>query len=1131
MSLRLIMGTSGQGKTARVIDEVIRRAQENPSRNYYVIVPEQFSLEMQKTMVEHHPRHGYFNIDVMSFFRMAYRVFDECRFKPKDILEDLGVSLVLRKILSEHEAEFPYFKKSIKKAGFLDELKSMLMEFLSYEIGWKQVQETTAKLGEYPHLEKKCRELGRIYEYFEKEISSQFMVTEQILDVLITLLPQSELLKKAVFYFDGFTGFTPVQLHFLRELLSYAGQINVTITIPVSGGNPFAKKDRDLFTFSEKMVRSLLQICRESGQVMEYPVILERKVPIRFSNSTELSFLEKNLFRQGAEEYPEKPEHIHVTVCRNPEMEADYILHKIEQMVRQKGYRYRDFAVVTGSVGEYTAAFERQASILRIPLFEDSKKKVSYHPGVETLRAVFHLVEMNYSYESVFRYLKSGMTGLCDEDTDYLENYVLAAGIRGYGMWKRPFSRRLSAAPEEQKEKLETLRMKLMEETEAFYLVWKDAKQTVREKMAALYEFMGRLEYHRKLKEMAGLACREGDFVREKEYEQLFSLLAALLDKIVGIFGEECLPAKELAEIMDAGLDALGLGVVPLSMDQIILGDLKRTRLPDIRVLFVAGVNEGSLPPSLEERGLLNDDEKEILKACGITLSGGLPEQSVEDEFYMYLAFTKPREELWFTCSLSGRDGKGLMPSSVLKYIGRVFPKLNILRCPGEEKRYYFNEEDSREYLIEGLKELEKNPESMSGQKAWAMLFGYWQKKDNLKKDLEKYWGQRRRGGQVMPLPKELTRELLGEELRGSVTKLERFAACPYQYYCTYGLGLSEREEYVIRPVDLGNLFHQALERFAGYLKESGYTWKNVPEETVNALIEKSLSESVDERVGDVLDSTARNHYKRRTVGRILKRTVEILRMHLKNSRLEPDQFELHFGRMDHLHAADIPLKEGGRMYLEGFVDRVDICEEEDEILLRVIDYKSGMKQFYISDFYHGLQLQLVIYMSAAREIYEKEKGKKVTPAGMYYYHLKDPIFKLEQKDEEKKVRDFRMSGYTNSHPDILEKIEENQSSLISAPVRRTKTGEAYKNSPVMETADFLAMSDFARQKAQEIGEQIYSGQIAPLPYKNDRGTACDYCPYGAVCGFDAKHPGYRYRELERQSAKEVLEEIRRQVD
>lgn len=558
-----------------------------------------------------------------------------------------------------------------------------------------------------------------------------------------------------------------------------------------------------------------------------------------------------------------------------------------------------------------------------------------------------------------------------------------------------------------------------------------------------------------------------------------------------------------------------------------MLGDLKRSRLHEIKVLFITGMNDGKIPPNLEDRGIISDDEKELLKQYGITLSQNLLEQSMEDEFYMYMAFSKPTEELYFSYSLTDSDGTALRPSVLQKNLSCLFPKLNRKKYPEEEKRYYFNEEDSREFLLQGLLQMKHHPEQIKKNKAFLMLANYWNQYSEKKKDLEKYGRYLEESYEEPKLSEDLMEELYGKEISGSVTRLERFAACPYQYYCIYGLELKEREEYKIRPMDLGNLFHKALETFSKKVKESDYSWKTIPEKVQNEYISEALQTAMDENLGDVFYSSSRNQYKIKTVERIMRRTIGVLRAHLKNSEFEPDRFELHFGKQERLREAEVPLSNGRKMFLLGTIDRVDVCEEDDRVLMRVIDYKSGAKKFEMEDFYYGLELQLIIYMNAAEEIYHKETEKEVTPAGVFYYQLQDPIIKADHAEEESLLKNFRMSGMANSDGDILNKLEAPDGDFLSMPVRLKKSGEPYKNSPVMGTQDFHYMGGYAKRKAAELGGRIYKGEIRPRPYRNKKGTACDYCPFADVCGFDVKLPGYEYQSFQSLSVEEVLEKIR----
>ncbi len=1186
MALRLITGRSGQGKTEAMLREIVRESCLHPEKNYFLVVPEQFSLEMQRRMVELHPKKGFFNIDILSFHRLAYRIFDETGYEPAQILEDLGVAMILRRILSRKEEELTYFKRSARKAGFVDEMKSALMELISYGLSWEDLETAAEDLDERPVLQRKCRELAMIFSCFQQETSGRFLVTEQILTLASDYVSRCGLVREAEFYFDGFTGFTPVQLDFLGELLDSAGNIHVTVTIPTGEEPallPAQRNEEDLFHFSRKFIDSLTKLCLErKAELLPVTGLCDKAVP-RFGGRQDLIFLEENVFRVRKKVYGEAPAHIHLTFCRRQEEEADYILRRVEYLVRKRGIRYRDCAVLCGNVEEYESEFRRKAELLKIPLFVDSRKRISYHCGVEALRALVHLAEMNYSYESVFRYLKTGMSGLADEEVDFLENYVISAGIRGYGMWSVPFERRLAGKSPEVLDRLEMLREKFMKETEDFVTACRQKKVSVRAIMQALYEAMDRLDFLGRLERLAQEAEQRGDHGLAGEHRKLYLLLLNLLDKIVMIFGEEVFSLKEVSEILDAGLESLGLGIAPLTMDQLILGDLKRTRLAEIKVLFIAGMNDGKIPPTLEDRGLLSDEDKELLREHGLSLSSGLLERSMEDEFYMYLAFSKPSEDLYFSYTASGRGAESLRPSPLLAGIRSIFPKLKETCYPLEGGRYYFGLDDSRQLLIEGLGRIRHRPPSWlrqlsetvktkekdraepaqndrillrenvraaSGEdgtiaadqdagsrigredRIFLMLASYWMKNPACLEEFLIYLDRLEPEDRVKTVDPALVEALYGKELYGSVSQLETFSTCPFSYFCGYGLHLREREEFALKAADFGTLFHAALQYFSDWVKDSPYRWKDIPEEKRDDFLRKAMGRALEENREEAFTGNARDAYQVSRVKRILDRTVQAIQLQLKNSEFEPDRFELHFGQRGQADLGSYVLEDGRQMKLSGSIDRVDLCVEEDDVLIRIVDYKSGDRNVNLSDTYHGLQLQLLLYLDAATSIYERETGKKVVPAGIFYYRFQDPFFKGDQFKEEKYWQQFRMKGYANSSKDVLTKLEDGSEGFYSMTMRIKKDGSCAAGSRVMTSQDFRNMSRHTVNTAKSLAGRIYSGEILPNPYrKEDKTEGCQYCEYYSVCGFGAGLYRDYYRQLKEFSAEEVLQMIREEEE
>ena len=1188
MGLRLITGRSGQGKTEGMLIEIVREACLHPEKNYFLVVPEQFSLEMQRRMVELHPKKGFFNIDILSFHRLAYRIFDETDYEPAQLLEDLGAAMILRRILSRKEEELTYFKRSARKAGFVDEVKSALMEMISYGISWKDLETAAKDLNDRPVLQKKCRELAMVFSSFQQETSGRFMVTEQILTLASDYVSQCGLVRDGEFYFDGFTGFTPVQLDFLGELLDSAGNVHVTVTIPAGEDPDLITNQRnteDLFHFSRKFIASLTDLCRErKADLLPVTGLKEQSGP-RFGDRQDLIFLEENAFRVRKKVYEEVPDHIHLTACRRQDEEVDYILRQVEYLVRKRGIRYRDCAVLCGNVEEFEPEFRRKAELLRIPLFVDSKRKISYHCGVEALRALFHLAEMNYSYESVFRYLKTGMSGLKDDEVDFLENYVISAGVRGYGMWSEPFKRRLAGKSPETVDRLEELRIKFMTETEDFVVSCRQRAASVRARMQALYEAMERLDFPGRLERLAQEAEKRGDHVQAGEHRKLYELLLALLDKIVMIFGEEEFSLKEVSEILDAGLESLGLGVAPLTMDQLILGDLKRTRLAEIKVLFIAGMNDGKIPPALEDGGLLNDEDKDLLRQYGLVLSSGLLERSLEDEFYMYLAFSKPSEDLYFSYSAAGRGADQLRPSPLLAGIRAIFPRLKESSYPSDGGRYYFGLDDSRQLLIEGLgrirqrqpawmrqlsetagvepdrkdrseicregrtetgknggtetdgndgTETDKNggPEIGREDRIFLMLASYWMKEPACLEDYLTYIGRLQPRDRVKTVDPALIEELYGKELYGSVSQLESFSTCPFSYFCGYGLRLREREEFALQAADFGTLFHAALQHFSDQVKGSPYRWKDIPEGERSDFLALAMNRALEENRVEAFAGSARDAYQVSRVKRILDRTVRAIQLQLKNSDFEPDRFELRFGYRGQSSISSYRLEDGRKMNLSGSIDRVDLCVEDEDVLIRIVDYKSGDRNLNLSDAYHGLQLQLLLYLDAATAIYEEETGKKVVPAGIFNYRFQDPFYKGIRFEEEKYWQQFRMKGYANSSKDILAKLEDGSNGFFSMTLKLKKDGSCSAGSHVMTSEEFGDMRRHTVNTAKSLAGKIFSGEIFPNPYRKENKTeGCQYCSYYSVCGFGTGLYRDYYRQLKEFSAEEVLQMIREEEE
>ncbi|MCQ2491560.1 MAG: exodeoxyribonuclease V subunit gamma [Lachnospiraceae bacterium] len=1120
MSLQLMIGRSGSGKTTAIYENLIKESMAHPEKDFFFIVPEQYTLQTQKSVVEKHPNHGTMNIDIVSFPRLAYRIFEELSYFPKQILEDMGKRMILRKIMEEQKDHLQVFGNSVKKHGFVEEMKSMISEFYQYQVPMDQLKALDTK--DQNRLGLKLHDLVLIREEFQKYLEKDVIVAEQLLEVLAVKAAYSDKLKDSVIYIDGFTGFTPIQNQLLGVLLKTAEKIIVTITADpgvekVKYMNPHA-----LFALSNRMAASLKHLCEEEGIVMDPPIYFGEmgKPPIRLEEKSDLAALEAGLFRiKNRIIYEETPKHITLFSGRDLHEEVRNITKQIARLVREEGIRYRDIAVIAGDMNAYAPHFEQCLKELNIPYFIDHKKSILNNPCIETIRGLYQLCEENFSYNSVFRYLKAGMTSLGTQEIDELENYALARGVNSKKRWMAPFDRALYGQTEAQLGQLNNLREQFLDEVLAFYEKSKQKDQTVRAHMTALYEFLVCVNAEEDMGLMADAFKKEGDYVMEKTYRQIYPYLLGMMDKMVEILGEEIMDVKEIRGIVETGLEELKIGVIPPGIDQVVVGDLIRTRLKDIKVLFIAGMNEGNIPKASAAGCILNDFEREFLQDAGVSLSETAIQAAYTEQFYLYLAVSKPTDHLYLSYATVSDDGTSIRPSYFLGRISAILPKLTETVMDQEG---YFSPEYSMHTFVEGLREYGK--EDVPGWKEiGSLVLG--------PEFLEWYLDACCYENKEAKLSSEAVRLVYGEVLRNSVSRLEQFGACAYSHFLRYGLGLRQREEYKLMLNDLGSIFHRSLEQISKNIQMHYDSWKGIGTEEQEALTAQAVSWAVKEYNETLFYDTHRNSYTIDIIERMTKRTLWAILKQLETSDFKPYNFEVEFKSYKDLDAAHLKLENGAVMRLDGKVDRIDRFEDDQFVYLKVIDYKSGQKSFDLTEIYHGLQLQLVIYMNAMMEIEGKKIDKSIIPAGLFYYRLRDPMVEREpgKSTEDKILKELRLDGYANSDYDILEHFEKDvMGDFVSIHAGKLKSGGISKRAKVLTTEQFTSMQKFASEKMLEAGNQIMDGEIDIRPYRKDRKdseTPCVYCEYRTVCHFDPRYDSYR--ELEKLKPEDVLERWR----
>lgn len=1126
MSLQLFLGSAGSGKSYQLYQRIIEESKADITTDYLVIVPEQFTLQTQKDIVTMHPNHGVMNVDILSFMRFAYRIFDEVGGNELPVLEDTGKSMVLRKVIAEKKKELIFFNSSVNKPGFIGELKSLLSEFYQYNIQAKDFDKMQKVAEKKPMLTAKLKDIHTIYDGFDAFMKERYITAEEMLLVLDKVIDHSEWLKESVICLDGFTGFTPCQLIILAKMMQYAKKVIVTVTIDPNAALSVKSPGRQLFELSIKTMKKLYKIAKDTNTKVEPPYYTKAEkggISYRFLNSPALNHLEKNIFRYPYTPYKKEQEDISIHTARNAQAEVSFAVREIKRLIREEGYRYQDIAVVTGDVEEYGRIIKRSFSLAHIPCFIDYKKDILNNPFVELIRAAISVATLDYSYESVFRYLRTGLSGMEEEDIDLLENYILATGIRGSKRYKEAFTRRYRSKEPIDMEKINSAREILIEELLPLTEVLKDKEKTIRDKTAALYELGIRLEIEKKLKAYKEKFEQEDLPLLAKEFDQVYRIVMELYDQIVLLLGTECCSLKEFSEMLETGFSEVKVGLIPPGVDEVVIGDTQRTRLKGIRALFFIGVNDGLVPKAIGNGGILSDMERELLINNDIELAPTKRQQAFTEQFYLYLNMTKPKDKLYITYHKVNEEGKSVNPSFLIGKLKLLFPDIKLQNEDANNENIDFILSDGGfAYLADGL----RNYQEKETTGLWKELFLHYRSEKAADQILDKliqgaFYINREKG-----ISKEAARLLYGKELRGSVTRLERYAGCAFSHFMSYGLSLAEREEYKLAIPDIGNIFHNAIDDFSKKLSSGEYTWHTIPEEIRDEWAVECVKHAVDEYENTYIRSTKRNEYLIKRIERITIRTLWALCSQIKQGVFEPMGYEMPF-----YHMPDEVLT------LQGRIDRLDIYETADKVYVRVIDYKSGNTCFDISSIYYGLQQQLAVYLSAAMNyLNKKQDGKKIVPAGIFYYHIDDPLVAKSEQAEDEIFKSLRMNGLVNEDKEILgfmdQKLAEPDGTLHASvksdiiPVETNKEGEVSKRSQTAKENQISALIDYVNRKLVMDSKQILDGDTLLNPYRLGEQTACDYCEYKSACGFDQRLPGHAYRNLAKKSVDEMKEEI-----
>ena len=1116
MSFRIIYGRAGTGKSEYCYREIAQKIKKE--NKILIITPEQFSFTAEKKLMDAIDTQAVFNAEVVTLSRMAYRVISEIGGKNETNLSKCGKAMLIYSILSNNKNELKFLGKTDENVDMLD---TAITEFKKHGISVEQLKQEIENQEDI-YLKNKLQDLNVVYSGFEEQLAGKYIDETDLLTILAENIDKTDMFKDAVIYIDEFAGFTSQEYHIIKKLIQIAKQ--VTITICTDGLHEIKNPDTDIFYSNEVTVTKLLEVAQNCDVKIEE---IKLEETYRFKNS-ELKHLEKNLYENKPQKYNSQIKNIQLFLAKNQYSEIEEVARNVLKLVRDEGYRYRDISIITKNIATYSSLARAIFDKYDIPIFIDENRDLNQNVVIQYILAILEIFIKNWSYEAVFNYIKTGFSNIEEDDIFKLEKYCLKWGIK-QNKWKKEFS--YGNYEEKDKadiERLEQIRKDLV--TPLMNLKYKiDENKTVEGISKAIYEFLVEQQIYEKVQIKIQELNEIGQIDLANEYESSVQTIIEILDEIVLVFKDDKITIDKYNQILKIGFKNSSLTKIPGTQDQVIMGDVDRSRSHKVKAIFIIGLNDGEFPSVRKDEGFLNDADREVLKQNGIELAKGTIDKLYEDSFNIYKAFTTAEEKLYLLYSSSDMQGKALRPSMLINKIKKIYPMLQEQSDVIERRSEILNKKTTYEELIINLSKLK---EQDSIEKLWYYIYDYYQKNSEWNEKLK----QSLKGLEYTNIPDKIDQNnidrLYGNTLITSISKLERYRSCPFSYYLQYGLKIKPQEELKIQTLNTGTFIHEVIDEFFGTVREVGIKLEEITEEQLSEIINKIIDSKLGQNKNYIFTSTAKYRALVIRLKKIIKKALKYIIGTIVQSRFEVLGTEVEFGEKGKYKPIRLTLEDGKRIEIIGKIDRIDTAQGEDGKYLRIIDYKSSAKNIDLNEVYAGLQIQLLTYLDAAC------KEEDLMPAGVLYFSMLEQMIKsdkrLEQEEIEDKIRaNFKMKGLILADVKVVKLHDKNLQNGNSAlvPAYIGKDGELSEKKTSGVTAEqFKDLQKYMYTIIKQISKEILGGNIDLKPYYKDKKTPCKYCDYKSICSFNMGGCENSYNYIDKKSKEEILSKLSKET-
>ena len=1030
--------------------------------------------------------------------------------------------MLIYSILSNKKNNLKFLGKSENN---IDMIMTQLTELKKHGVSLDNL-ETLKENIEDTYLESKLNDIYTVYSQFQEKIKNNYIDENDSLTILKEQLDSTNMFDNTEIYIDEFVGFTKQEYDIIEKLLEKAYKVTISIT----SDELYKTKDasNDIFYTNKETISKILKIAKANNIKIEEPV--KQEEIYRFKNK-ELNHIEENLYNFPYKKFNEDVANLKLFLANNQYSEVENIARTIVKLVRDEGYRYRDIAIITKNIDTYSNLCKAIFNEYNIPVYIDEKRDLSQNILVKYLISILDVFSKNWTYDSVINYIKSGFTNISQEDIYLLENYALEWNVRGSLWYKQDWNfRDADEKGEEQIAHLNELRRNIVNPLVKLKNNL-SGKKSAKQISENLYKFFIENKIDEILAEKINKLNEAQEVSISAEYETSWKIIMQVLDEIVLVFGDENITFETYMQILKTGLGESKLGTIPMAQDEVTVGDVDRSRSHKIKILFIIGLNDGMFPGTTKAEGFLNDADRQKILEKGIELAKGTVDRIYEDNFNIYKAFTTAEEKMYLSYSSSDMEGKSLRQSILVSRIKKIFAKLQEESDIIQRKSEICTKQNTFEELLINLRDFRDGKEI---DPIWFKIYNIFDNNTEWKPKLESAIKALSYTNVPEQITKENVEKMYGDVLKTSVSRLEQYSSCPFSYYLKYGLKLNEKETFNLEAVDTGTFMHDVIDSFFARLDEQEINIKQITDEEIEEIVTDIIQDKLNLNKNYIYTVSAKYKILAGRLKKVVTTSMKYIVQSIKQSEFEVFGHEIEFGGKGQYKPITVKTDDGKRVEIIGKIDRVDILKNPDGTYVRIIDYKSSIKNIDLNQVVSGLQLQLLTYLN------ETCKVEDFLPAGVLYFNLSNPSISSEKNmtDEEienKIKQEFKMKGLILADVNIIRKMdtkidETGTSTIIPAGIKKDGEINNLKTSAISKE-QFNYLQKYMNKLIKQISESILAGNIEVKPYYNTKlkTTPCTYCKYRSICRFDENSATNKYNYISNLNKDAILEMLKEQ--